>query len=306
MSDPLADSSAANTEPGPPVCYRHPGRETYVSCVRCGRHACPDCMRAASVGQQCVECVREGSRTVRSARTAFGGKPASGAYVTWTLVGINVLIFLITLGKSVLGWDLAMVGLGIQPGGRSLVGVSTGEWYRMISSAFDAPTSGGWGGLGFADIVMNMWVLTYVGPSLEKVFGHVRYLTIYLLSALGGSVMFYWLEPLHWAAGASGAIFGLFGAWFVMSRRLNIDSRGIVMLIALNLAISFAWRSAIAWQDHIGGLIAGAIVAAAFAYAPRKNRTFIQVGATVGVLAIIVVATILKNHDVHQMFPTYF
>lgn len=302
MSDPLAGSSAANTDPAPPVCYRHPGRETYVSCVRCGRYACPDCMRSASVGQQCVECVREGGRATRGARTAFGGRPASGAYVTWTILVINVLIFLITLGSSQLGWDLSLVGLGVQPGGRTLSGVSTGEWYRLLSSAFVAPTSGGWGGLGIADIVMNMWVLTYVGPSLEKTFGHVRYLAIYLLSALGGSVMFYWLAPLHWAAGASGAVFGLFGAWFVMARKLNLDSRGIVTLIALNLVISFAWRSSIAWQDHIGGLVTGALVAAAYAYAPRQNRTTIQVGATVAALAIIVVATILKNHQVHHMF----
>jgi membrane associated rhomboid family serine protease len=261
-------------------------------------------MRSASVGQQCVECIREGGKATRGARTAFGGRPAAGAYVTWTLVGVNVLVFLITLGSSQLGWDFAMVGLGYQPGAplSSISGVANGEWYRLITSAFDAPTSGGWGGLGFADILMNMWVLTYIGPSLEKAFGHVRFLTIYVISALGGSALFYWLEPLHWAAGASGAIFGLFGAWFVMSRRLNLDSRGIVMLIALNLAISFAWRSAIAWQDHIGGLVAGALVAAAFAYAPRQNRTAIQIAASAGALAIIVVAVILKNHSLHQMY----
>ena len=80
---------------GFPTCYRHPGRETYVSCVRCGRHACPDCMRSASVGQQCVECVGEGARSTRQARTTFGGRPTAGAVVTWTLLGINVVLFLV-------------------------------------------------------------------------------------------------------------------------------------------------------------------------------------------------------------------
>ena len=90
--------------------------------------------------------------------------------------------------------------------------------------------------------------------------GRVRFLSVYLLSAVGGSVLFYYLVPQNQPAlGASGAIFGLFGAWFVVSRRLNLDSRGIVMLIAINLALSFLYRSTIAWQDHVGGLITGAV-----------------------------------------------
>src|ERR1700758_915613 len=94
-SDPGADQPG-DAAPEVPTCYRHPGRETYVSCVRCGRHACPDCMRSASVGQQCVDCVGQGARGTRQARTAFGGRPAAGAVVTWTLVVINVAIFLVT------------------------------------------------------------------------------------------------------------------------------------------------------------------------------------------------------------------
>src|SRR5216684_4874247 len=82
-----------------PTCFRHPGRETYVSCVRCGRPACPDCLRQAAVGQQCVECVRDASQGTRQARTAFGGRPVATAVVTWTLVGINVVLFLVELAK---------------------------------------------------------------------------------------------------------------------------------------------------------------------------------------------------------------
>src|SRR5215470_13786377 len=90
-----SDASSGNGDDGsPPYCYRHPGRETYVSSVRCGRHACPDCLRSAAVGQQCVDCVREGNRGVRRSGTVFGGRPTTSAAVTWTLVGINVLAYL--------------------------------------------------------------------------------------------------------------------------------------------------------------------------------------------------------------------
>ena len=91
-------------------------------------------------------------------------------------------------------------------------------------------------------------------------------------------MLFYYLVPQNQPAlGASGAIFGLFGAWFVVSRRLNLDSRGIVMLIAINLALSFIYRSTIAWQDHVGGLITGAVITAAYVYAPRKSQAALTV-----------------------------
>jgi len=254
-------------------------------------------MRSASVGQQCVECIREGGRSTRAAKTAFGGRPAAGAPVTWTLVAINVAIFLISMAKPSLVDDLSMVGYGVFLPGFHLQGVAAGQWYRLLTSAFTAPGTG-FGGLGFMDILFNMWALIYLGPALEKMLGRARYLALYLLSAIGGSVLYFWIaQPNAEAAGASGAIFGLFGAWFVVSRRLRLDTRGIMLLIAINLAFSFIYRSTIAWQDHIGGLVTGALLAAAFAYAPRKNRTAIQVAAAIAVLAILVVATILRSHQ---------
>ncbi len=119
---------------------------------------------------------------------------------------------------------------------------------------------------------------------------------MYLLSAVGGGVMYYFLAaPNAPAVGASGAVFGLFGAWFVVSRRLRLDTRGIVMLIAINLALSFFWHNIIAWQDHIGGLLTGALLTAAYAYAPRKNRVALQVLATVAVVAVLVIAVVIRN-----------
>ena len=280
---------------GVPTCYRHPGRETYVSCVRCGRYACPDCMRSASVGQQCVDCVGAGARSTRQARTAFGGRPAAGAVVTWTLVAINVAVFLVAWARPVIVRDLSLLGYFPYTAGGPPHGVAAGEWYRLITSAFVVPGAG-LSGLGFADILFNMWALIFVGPALEGLLGRARFLAVYLLSAVGGAVMYYFLAPRYaYAAGASGAVYGLFGAWFVVSRRLRQDTRGIVVLIAINLAISFFFRSAIAWQDHIGGLLTGALLTAAYAYAPRQNRAAFQVAATVMVAVVIVVAVAVRN-----------
>jgi membrane associated rhomboid family serine protease len=275
-----------------PTCYRHPGRETYVSCVRCGRYACPDCMRSASVGQQCADCVGQGARSTRQARTTFGGRAAT---VTWTLVAINVAVFLLTWVRPGIVNNLEMLGYASFSTGGPPHGVAAGEWYRLVTSAFLAPATGS-NGLGFVDILFNMWALIFVGPALEGFLGRLRFLAVYLLSAVGGGVMYYFLAPANAAAvGASGAIFGLFGAWFVVSRRLNVDTRGIVMLIAINLALSFLWHTVIAWQDHIGGLLTGALLTAAYAYAPRKNRAALQMIATIAVVAVLAIAVAVRT-----------
>jgi membrane associated rhomboid family serine protease len=252
-------------------------------------------MRSASVGQQCVECVGEGARSTRQARTTFGGRPAASAVVTWALVAINVAVFLVTWVRPGIVTNLEMLGYARYTYAGPWHGIAAGESYRLVTSAFLAPATG-LGGLGFVDILFNMWALVFVGPSLEGLLGRVRFLAVYLVSAVGGGVMYYFLAPENQpAVGASGAIFGLFGAWFVVSRRLRLDTRGIVMLIAINLALSFFFHNVIAWQDHIGGLLTGALLTAAYAYAPRKNRAVIQVLATVAVVALIVVAVVIRN-----------
>ena len=252
-------------------------------------------MRAASVGQQCVECVGEGARGTRQARTVFGGRPVGGAVVTWTLVAINVAVFLVAWVRPGIINDLSMLGYATYTPGGPFHGVAAGEWYRLITSAFVTPGAG-LGGLGFVDILFNMWALIFVGPALEGFLGRARFLAVYLLSAVGGAVMYYYLAPpVNLAAGASGAVYGLFGAWFVASRRLRLDTRGIVVLIAINLAISFFFNHFIAWQAHVGGLLTGALLTAAYAYAPRGNRTTIQVAATVAVVAVIGVAVAVRS-----------
>ena len=298
MTTPDATPSG---QEAPPTCYRHPDRETWVSCVRCGRHACPDCLRSAAVGQQCVDCVHEGGRTTRRPTTVFGARPARTAVVTWTLIAVNVLLFLVELAKPSIANDWGLLGYATIGSG-PMQGIASGQWYRLILSAFLPPATG-LGGLGFIDIAFNLWALYAVGPSLEQLLGRGRFLVVYLLSALGGGVLFYLIAPQNvLALGASGAIFGLFGAWFVVSRRLQIDSRGILVLIGINLAFSFIYRGTIAWQDHVGGLIVGAAITAAFAYAPRKNRLVIQAGAAIAILVILVVIVVLRSNYLIAQF----
>jgi membrane associated rhomboid family serine protease len=241
--------------------------------------------------------VREAGQGTREPRTAFGGRVVTGAVVTWALVGVNVLLFLIELAMPSLQNSWGLLGYASPTGRPPLQGIAAGQWYRLVTSAFLPPATG-LGGLGFLDIVFNLWALIAVGPALEQLLGRVRFLAVYLLSAIGGGVAFFLLAPQNEIAlGASGAIFGLFGAWFVVARKLRLDIRGIVVIIAINLAFSFFYRSTIAWQDHVGGLIVGALTTLAFAYAPRRNRTLVQVAAAAAVLAVLVVLVIYRSHD---------
>jgi membrane associated rhomboid family serine protease len=292
---PVPPAPGASQSTSVPTCFRHPGRETYVSCVRCGRPACPDCLRSAAVGQQCVDCIREGNRGSRQASAVFGGRAVSAARVTWTLVAVNVGLYIVELAYPRLGNDWSMIGLGrFYPGG-PLQGVAAGQWYRLITSGFLPPP--GLSGLGPLDIAFNMWALILVGPALERLLGHLRYFVVYMVSLVGGSVMFFYLAPIGvQALGASGAIFGLFGAWFVVARRLRLDSRWIVTVIVLNLVIGFVVPD-IAWQAHLGGILAGGALTAAYAYAPRDQRTFVQAGATAAAIVFLVLAVVIRDHQ---------
>jgi membrane associated rhomboid family serine protease len=290
--EPRADAPESAGQPGAtPTCFRHPGRETYVSCVRCGRYACPDCLRSAPVGQQCVDCIRGGQRGVARPTTVFGGRLAGGTLITWVLVGINVAIYLGEVVDHKLIDYFAMIGSAVDPAvGGQVIGVGAGQWYRLITAAFlhEAPSP--------LHILFNMWALVIVGPQLERLLGRTRFLALYLLSAVGGSVLFYLIgPPAQLSLGASGAIFGLFGAYFVAARRMRADVRGIIALIVINLVISFTIPD-IAWQAHVGGLVTGAAVMAAYAYAPRQQRLLVQAGASAAALALLVIAVVLRTH----------
>lgn len=274
------DTDPRATQDVVPTCYRHPGRETYVSCTRCDRPICPDCMRDASVGHQCPECVNQGNRTVRQARTVFGGRVGDKPYVTYVLIATNVLLYLIEITSSTFEGRFEMWGDG----------VANGDWYRLVTGAFlHLPTP--------VHIIFNMWALWVVGPQLEQVLGRVRYATLYLLAAVGGNVLLYLVSSGEPAVGASGAIFGLFGAFFVIGRRLGAPTGGIVSLIVINLVFTFVFPG-ISWEGHVGGLITGSALAVAFAYAPPKNRAIIQGGAVAAAVVVFLIAVIVQTEHV--------
>jgi len=282
-----------------PVCYRHGDRETYVRCVRCDRPICPDCMNSASVGFQCPDCVREGNRGIREARTPFGGKVAVNAkQMTIGLVGLNVAVFLLVAATNPAALSggvvtslherFALIGGPVLSGGHVLAGVSGGEYYRLITSAFLH--------YGFVHIAFNMYALWLFGPELERLYGRVRFLALYLLSALGGSALAYLIvNPYVPLAGASGAVFGLFGAYFVTARKIGMRTGGILALVGINLAFGFVVPN-IGWQAHVGGLITGAALAAAFAYAPQgPRRVLVQAAGVVVILVAIVALVVVRT-----------
>lgn len=268
-----------------PSCYRHPDRVTFVSCNRCGRPVCPECMRSAAVGQQCVDCVQQGAQTIiapaRTSRRRTGPLPV----VSYTLIAINIAVFVLQAlipglrdGLALLPWAVA----------------GHGEYYRLITSAFIH--------YGLLHILFNMYALYVLGPPLEEHLGRWRFASLYGLSALGGSVLVYLLSPLNAAtAGASGAIFGLFGATFVASKRLNLDVKGLVILIAINLAMSFTFPG-VSWEGHVGGLVTGAVVAAAYVYAPQARRVLVQAGASVAILVLFLMLIAWRTTALIDLF----
>lgn len=258
-------------------CYRHPDRETGIRCARCDRPICPDCMVSASVGHQCPNCVHEGQRSAPPApRTIAGGTvTANPRLVTLILIGVNVAVFI-----AVQANPLLVDRLGLYP-----PEIAHGQWYRLMTAVFLHQA--------IAHVGLNMLSLWWIGPPVEAALGRLRYLALYLLAGLGGSALSFLLAPSNeLGLGASGAIFGLLGALFVLLRRVHADLRQIVILIVLNLVFSFT-ISDIDWRAHVGGLITGAVVAYGMVHAPRERRTLVQWGTYAGMLAVVVVVLVL-------------
>lgn len=284
------DPSAA---PSLPHCYRHPDRETGIRCVRCERPICPECMVSASVGFQCPDCVRQGSGTghaptANQPRTIVGGSVAADPrLVTKILIGINLAVFIaVWVRGDALVDQLALLGQARLRSG-SLGGVAQGEWYRLVTSMFTHQAI--W------HIAFNMLSLWWIGGPLEAVLGRARYLTLYLVSGLAGSALAYLLVRQNLeTVGASGAIFGLFGATAVLMRRLRQDMRPIIAMLVINLVITFGWAN-ISWQAHVGGLVAGVVTGYAMVHAPRRHRALVQYGTCAAVLLVVVVLTLIRT-----------
>lgn len=265
-----------------PTCYRHTDRETYVRCTRCDRPICPDCMNDAAVGFQCPECVAEGRKTVRQARTVFGGRVGTDGNVTKVLIGLNVAAFAAQLVSDQFTRDYQMLGYAV---------AFLDQYYRMLTSAFlHSPD------LLVLHIGFNMYALLGFGTQVERLLGGARYLVLYLVAALGGSVAtLYFLDAFTPSLGASGAVFGLFGATFVLYRKLRADTSQLIVLIGINLAIGFSAGRYINNAAHIGGLVVGAAVAFVFAHAPRGPRQALMHYGGAALVALLLVAATLAR-----------
>lgn len=273
-------------------CYRHPDREAYISCQRCERLICPECMKDASVGFQCPSCVVEGAKSVRSARTIAGGAVSGReGVVSLTLIGLNVAAFVLTLatggnsGKVFQGGAM-LAETSVNTAGDVLTGVADGGYWRLLTSAFLHEN--------VLHIAFNMYALYLFGPFVERALGIPRFIAAYLTVAFAGSVLVYWLaDPHGLTIGASGAVFGLFGMALILLLRAKQDVRSLLVLLAINAVISM--QGNISWQGHLGGFIAGIVLGVTVAYAPRDRRTLVQVGVVTvlwaGMIAAVVVRT---------------
>ena len=287
-------------------CYRHPQRETGVSCSNCGRSICHECMIEAPVGFRCPECVKQqsagGSRAkvvtrgqIRSRWGAAGGAMSGGAPVTKVLIGINVALFLA---------ELLFGAVGAMGGGSTGMLVDMGalvpayvavkhEYWRLFTAM--------WLHGGLLHVAFNMYALYIGGSYLEMIAGKGKYLAIYLIAGVAGNVAVYLLAaPISVTIGASTAIFGVFGALFTFSLH-NRDSavgralKSMGSVILINLVITFVVPG-ISWQGHVGGLIGGVLAVEALTWfgqrdlrAPWAARDAALLAAVVALMVVAVV-----------------
>ncbi|MET4226078.1 rhomboid family intramembrane serine protease [Oerskovia enterophila] len=242
------------------------------------------------MGIQCVDCVREQARSAPQATTALGGTVRTGRpVVTLTIIALCVVSWLLQLatgGEWTQRLAFAPFIGDVQP-------------YRFLTAAFLHSTS-------VFHILFNMYALWITGPFLEQMLGRARFVALYVLAAVGGSVGVVllaqptpdggWFTPV---VGASGAVFGLFGAILVVLRRLGRNAAQILVLIGINFAIGFM-VSNIAWQAHLGGLVVGLVLGAGYAYAPKERRRLWSIVITVAVAGVLVVLTVLKYASAPQ------
>ena len=273
-------------------CYRHPDREAYISCQRCERLICPECMNDAAVGFQCPSCLAEGAKSVRTPRTIAGAAVSSRqGVVTLTLIGINVAVFVLQLATGTTTGSVfhqgAMLSVSASTSsGDVLTGVADGGYWRLLTAAFLH--------LSILHILFNMYALYLFGPFVERALGTVRFIAAYVTMAVASSVFVYWMSsPNAATAGASGAIFGVFGVALFLLLRAKQDVRTLLVLLAINAFIST--QGNISWQGHLGGFISGCVIGGAIAYAPRERRQLVQVLVFVGMWVGIVVAVVART-----------
>lgn len=264
-----------------PVCYRHPDRQTRLSCSSCGRPICTDCVRPASVGQLCPDCVAERGqqRVVRAEQ--LGAQQRRPTPVTYGILIACVAIMAVSVVSP------AFEELAFLFGAQFNRGIAAGQWWRVVTAGFLHAD--------LAHILFNMWALYVLGPHLERQAGSAAFASLYGASLIAGGTAFYLLNPEGVAVGASGAIFGLFGAWLAVAYRNRNSAFGrsglnqLLLLLGINLALPL-FIPRIAWQAHLGGLLAGLLIAAVWTMPALRGRgrrgARVAVGVAVAVAAL--------------------
>ncbi|GAB6859852.1 rhomboid family intramembrane serine protease [Microbacterium xylanilyticum] len=274
-------------------CYRHPGRQSFVMCQRCMRTICPECQTQAPVGVICPECMQEQRRSRTPAQrraerrwgarsmTAVGGRPIA----TYAILGLTSAVSLLQMVPGIGG----SITLALQFAGAYLYPALSGlpfEPWRMLTVLL---VHGGILHLG-----LNMLALWMLGQQLEPLLGRAKFLTLYLVSGLGGSVAMALIAPGQPTVGASGAIFGLMAALLIIGRHLGANVVGILVVLVINFAYGL-FVTGIAWEAHLGGLVVGALVALVYINAARRRSArFWWVGLVAAlVLVLLVVVAIV-------------
>jgi membrane associated rhomboid family serine protease len=282
------------TDEAPPTCYRHPDRTTYVSCQRCGRPICPACQTQAAVGVHCPECVRE-NRPAASPRSRVVSALRPGrSVVTYVLMGLIVVAYGIQWlsGQALTAaWVLNPTVVGAEP-------------WRLLTSAFlHSPSS-------IVHLLFNLYALYVFGPALESFLGRARFLGLYLISAIGGSLGVLAIYQLaiatdgaiieatggflspNSALGASGAIFGLIGAYLPLRRAIGINFTQLLIVLGINIVIGFV-AGGIAWEAHLGGLAVGALIGYVFLRTRRREQRTTQALLVAGIAVALLVVFVL-------------
>ena len=263
------------------TCFRHTDSEAYVSCSRCDRTICPDCMISAPVGFQCPECVA--GAQVSLPKNRFGGSFNTVPKVTRAILVTCISIFVLSLLLGSFALAFGMIPIAI----------AQGEWWRLLTSTLLHGS--------ILHLLFNMYALYWLGPQLERSLGHVRFAALYILSALGGSVASYWFSDLRTVSvGASGAIFGLITATIVIGREMRTDVSQLIVLLGLNVVIGFL-QSGIDWRAHFGGAITGAAIAFIYTKGNRLNRDRIHRTGLAGIFVFLVLATLARNAQVSAL-----
>jgi membrane associated rhomboid family serine protease len=266
--------------PGFAPCYRHPERMTGISCQRCDRPICGECMNPASVGFQCPSCVASRRASGRPPRTAFGAvlKPGGGTATK------------VVMGALAVEWVLNLVSGGLLNGllVMSNEAIYAGQFWRLFTASL---TSG-----SILGVLMNLLVLWLAGRAIESELGASRFVALYVATGLGGATLLFVFGPYGSGGfGAAAAVIGLLAANAIFKQKVREDVRAdiglFILLILYSILVGF--RS-FGWLMLIGGVLVGALVGIVLAYAPRRNRSAAQLVGLLGVITICLVAVVLK------------